>query len=404
MSAHRSSGTRAHALRDLGEHVADSLDGARVESGGLDRVAARLASGEPVRRAPRRAIKRRAWLALAATLTVTGLSIALFVTRPPPPVTFAIEGGPMALVPDESPGATFLAAPADVELPVAFSDGTKMKLLPRARARVTETTDRGARVLLESGSLRADVVKRKNARWGIDAGPFHVRVTGTRFDVAWDPASETIAVALEHGGVVVSGCSLGAEGRTVSAGQRLVVSCKTPAPEASSATAIPSGAPALEPKPATSLLDPPSIAHPPDRAARPAVEPPELAMASANELLRMADTARYEGKHERARSALTALRRRFPGTPAAAAAAFELGRIAFDNREAYVEAADWFDTYLREQPQGGFAREALGRALEASVKAGDPKRTRELATRYLAAFPDGPHSRLARRTVFGDSQ
>ncbi|HEY8078096.1 MAG TPA: tetratricopeptide repeat protein, partial [Labilithrix sp.] len=117
----------------------------------------------------------------------------------------------------------------------------------------------------------------------------------------------------------------------------------------------------------------------------------------AADLLSLADASRYARNFARAEQALRATRRRFPGTDAAAAAAFGLGRIAFDARRDFAAAGDAFDVYLHERPNGPLAREALGRALEARTNAGDTARAQALAARYLADFPDGPHAQLARR-------
>ncbi|MEA2750143.1 MAG: transrane sensor, partial [Myxococcales bacterium] len=81
----------------------------------------------------------------------------------------------------------------------------------------------------------------------------------------------------------------------------------------------------------------------------------------------------------------------------AATAAFELGRVAFDGLHDFNAAGDWFDTYLRERPSGALAREALGRDNEARHRTGDAARAEQLATRYTATYPDGPHATLARR-------
>ena len=76
-------------------------------------------------------------------------------------------------------------------------------------------------------------------------------------------------------------------------------------------------------------------------------------------------------------------------------AAFSLGRVAYDRRN-YREAARWFQSYLREEPAGGVAREAAGRLIEVQDAAGDDAAAREAATAYLAKYPAGPRARLAR--------
>jgi TolA-binding protein len=119
------------------------------------------------------------------------------------------------------------------------------------------------------------------------------------------------------------------------------------------------------------------------------------ATAPALDLLSLADAARFSDRSDDADFILKRLRDRFPSDDVASVAAFDLGRIAFDSRHSYVDAARWFDTYLNERPSGALAREASGRLLEAVDRGGDQVRARELAGRYLQTFPNGPHANLA---------
>jgi hypothetical protein len=118
--------------------------------------------------------------------------------------------------------------------------------------------------------------------------------------------------------------------------------------------------------------------------------------ASASDLRALGDAARLGGSSTRAVQAFTALRRRFPGSPDAAAAAFILGRIAHDQSKDYASAAAWFSRYLSEQPGGAFAGEAAGRLVEAKDKSGDEAGARAAAQRYLAAHPSGSHAAYAK--------
>jgi TolA-binding protein len=113
--------------------------------------------------------------------------------------------------------------------------------------------------------------------------------------------------------------------------------------------------------------------------------------------VQLADAARLAGNVGRATAALETLRRRFAGSPQAAHAAFTLGRIAFDRRRAYGDAARWFSTYLREAPGGPLAREAAGRRMEALARSSDPAGARAAAQQYLERYPAGPHADVARR-------
>jgi TolA-binding protein len=120
---------------------------------------------------------------------------------------------------------------------------------------------------------------------------------------------------------------------------------------------------------------------------------------SASDLLELADLARFAGSIQEAESALSAVRRRFPGSKAAAAAAFRLGKIAFDRERAYARAATHFETYLEEHPSGPLAPEAWHRVLESYHRSKRPGRARTAARAYLDRYPNGSHAALARRLL-----
>jgi transmembrane sensor len=397
-------GDRMNGLARLGEEVRRDLEETRTAVGGASRVRAKLvsrAAAPPVtRQKPRLRWGRIAGALAMVAMMVFGISFAASRAIAKRELTFAVAETENGVV------GAFIAAPTGKELPLAFSDGTRVVLAPSTRARVASVTPTGARILVESGKLHADVVHTGEAKWAVEAGPFEVRVTGTSFDVTWDPKDESIAVALTEGSVVVTGCTLG-EGKRVVRGEELRVSCKGPEIATTGApAAIPP--PALTPEglpdapPATASARPIAVASASAAPAAapapaPAPAPAKAAEPTAAELLAAADAARYEGDFDRAIESLNTVRRRFAGTDAAASAAFELGRITFDTRRDFARAGDWFDTYLRERPNGPYAREALGRALEARNRAGDATQAEHLAVRYLTAYPDGPHAKLARR-------
>lgn len=417
-------GDRMNPTARLGLHVATSLTRTRAAAELKVRVREKLLAGEKAgeRRRVRRV--RRGVVALVMA-SAAALLLASYFAWPREQLSFRVAG-------EKSPGVVgaFLSSSATAELPLAFSDGTRVVLGKAARARVAHVDDRGARVLLESGELHANVVHRNDTRWLVEAGPFEVRVTGTQFDVRWDAASQAVVVRLIEGSVIVTGCALG-EGRHVSAGEQLSASCKDSTSHVSSSDAsgpipvvpvVPAAAlfaaePIQEAHPASAATVRPIVtaetttsAHATKPAMRDAVDasvveapaPPSVPKEpDAAELLQRADDDRFARRFDDAESALLEIRKRFAGTDAAAKAAFELGRITFDARGNYGQAATWFDTYLRERPTGSLAREALGRGLEARLRGGDTETATDLATRYLAAYPDGPHAKLARKTLEG---
>lgn len=401
-------------LRDLGRRVAEMQDDLVGRRDHLAAARHRLLATTAARPGPaRRTTVRLALIAAGALSTAAILLVVLRLDRPRA-LTFEIGavGRPAEV-------GRWIAAPAEAELPIRFSEGTRIVLGRRARARVTKVDAHGAHIVLERGEARASVRPAAAGRWRIGAGPFDVLVTGTRLKVDWDPGEEKLAVALAEGAVTVSGGILGA-GRPLAAGETLRAFGREGYFEVQSGlSAPPSPEPAVAPPPAPDLS-----AHPPD-PVHGAVEAPawrgladagrfadalaaaerngfarECATRGPSDLLALADAARLGGNLARSRGALSALRRRFPGDERASIAAFGLGRIAFEGSgaggERFREAARWFETYLREQPAGPLARDALGRLMEATNRGGDRDGARRAARSYLDAYPDGPHAGLAR--------
>lgn len=371
--------------------------------------------------------RRRRWpwrrhgaLSLAAAAVVAVLALWLW----PRTLTFSI--GEQAL-----PGAVdeWIAAPNGRAVPLRFSDGTAMVLSPSARARVTYADDSGAKLVVERGQVEADVVPRPGSSWQLLFGPYQVRVTGTRFSASWSPEHQQLDVDLQEGSLLVLGPALGG-GQALTAGtvlqvsaierQATIRSADTPIAAPTEPSSAPSQQPAadagpLAPAP-TGSIDDVSLPRPAPRprwqalyhagkyrqalsAAKGQGFESLCAEAGSAELMMLAETARYGGEPALAARAFTGLRKRHAGTNHAAVAAFHLGTIAFDLRGAYGEAAQWFGTYLAEQPGGALAQEAAGRLLEARQRAGDVAGARAAAEGYLKAYPDGPHAATARQLV-----
>ncbi len=396
-------------LTRLGKTVAEAQDRALARTP----LRVRMDDLHAVRR-PRPSHRRLLVSALAAALLLSVGAVLFMVRSSPLPLTFQTGAEP-------EPGrvGAWLAASEGVDIPIHFSDGTKLDLAGGSRARIAAVYQEGADIVLEKGQLTADVVHRERTRWTVAVGPFEVHVVGTRFAVSWDAGLETLDLTLHEGAVVVTGPKLG-DGRSVRAGETLHISAPIEAaPSAAplAATAVPVPTTPSAPTHAAPSLSETTAPPPP----LPAPAPPsfrDLAIqgqyrdalaaaeaegfeglcegASAADLSLLGDTARYAGSVGRARQAYTALRRRFPGDPRAGSAAFVLGRIAFEQAGAYAEAATWFSTYLREQPGGALAREAAGRIMEARERSGDMAGARAAAESYLASYPTGPHAAKAK--------
>lgn len=413
-------------LGSLGAEVASSL---AEDAGARQRAIAqaeRLFLVDTQLQAPWR-VGRGLAFALAGLACLAGLLLAVAALQAPAHLAFTVDGS-------AGEAQTWLAAPAARPVLVQFSDGTRLTVDPLSRARVVDTEPYGASIALEGGSLTAHVVHTAHSAWHVSAGPFAVRVTGTRFDLRWDSASQRFAITVLEGSVTVAGSIVGAE-RPVRAGETLVASVaegrfdlvngqQRPALASSGGAmaAPPTDGPAFgdpEAAPAISAPDAPDgteASEAPGRDAAGAWREPAkkgdlrraFALAEAHgfqsacdsatpaELLLLGDAARLSGRADRASEALSTLRRRYPRDPRRAAAAFALGKVAFDQRHAYAQAAEWFSTCVREQPNGPLVREARGRQVEALRNAGDGAGAQQAARDYLARYPDGPHADIAR--------
>lgn len=360
----------------------------------------------------------RVLLTFLAPLAAAALWV-FWISRP---ISFSVNDSTSARLGD----LVEVASPEPV--PLRFSEGSSLVLQQGSRARVLAADANGARVLLEAGEAEVSIKHRvgQKARWHVEAGPFRVLVTGTRFHLGWSPAAQAFKLDLHEGSVVVSSSRCLERERVLRAGEVLQLSCATAAntppslPPAASAAPAPTlaassfdgqSAPSAKPVAPHAKLEE-AIALDAFRAPLAAGRFAEalalaeradfnrvIASANQSDLLQLADAARLSGRSDRAAAALQALRRRFAGSSEAAFAAFSLGRIAFDQRQDYADASRWFAAYLAEQPSGPLMGDAFGRLLEARERAGDHAGAVSDAERYLRRFPQGPYAAEARRIL-----
>ncbi len=367
-----------------------------------------LGAGRDLRRAGAR---RAVYLAIAACLAAV---MVLFVKRDPDALTYQVGSGP-----GEEPGSVGRWVAADAApVPLHFSDGSRVDVIPGGRARVTELGARHASLLLERGTAHVRVVPRERNAWVVVGGPFEVHVVGTEFDVTWSAESEALSVRMDSGRVRIEGPCIEPGGRYLEAPHAIRVTCVAEAPpserasaDAPTTAALPSAlsAPAATTS-AAGALAPVASWRAKLRAGslRDAFAEAEAAglegvaaSATGPELVDLGSAARLAGEPAAATRLYLAARERAPGQDAAASAAYHLGRMAFDGRGAWSEAEKWFGVYLAERPGGALAPEALGRSMECAQKRGDAARASEIAQRYLAAYPKGAHAALAASLVSG---
>jgi transmembrane sensor len=420
----------------LGEHIAREQDALSESAGYRDQVRERLRTIElsPVREsAP--AWRWFAWSAGAAALAAGGVLLALSLRSAPLPApALALFIGQNS---QPAPAGRWIEAPSGEQVAMRFSDGSHIEVAENTRTRVVDLNAFGADVLLESGLIHVKVRHREQSAWHISAGPFGVRVTGTRFDVRWKPEEDAFELTLNEGHVEVTGCVFG-KGYQMQAGQTVRASCRNERFEAGATTALAPqpGSVAVAVQPTAAIAAQPAQEPSPEPAALITEAQPKIAVgnsaprarrgadwqalaranhfsaalaaakaagfaaecnrANAEQLELLAALARYGRDPQAEGHALRLLRVRFPGTKRASLAAFALGKLEFDNHGAYAEAADWFRICLKERPKGELSREANGRLLEATLRSGRSAAAREIALQYVRDYPDGPHAELAR--------
>jgi len=401
-------------LMELGRQVAATQDQDRALLGAAEVAHESFIRALRRRRRPTRALL----LAAAATLLMGGLSIVFLM--PNHPITVAIGNSTAS-----TPLGASITAPPDREVPLQFSDGSTFALAPGSNAVIASLVRNGGTLRINHGQAQMHVVHAPKTRWSVQAGPYTVIVTGTRFDVDWQPELRQLVVKLREGHVVVSGRSSQPPAQ-MSAGQQLVVfddnwrigkliDGPLPKPLAATDSLSQEAVADVETRPAPA----PAITEVGNSASR--ASPSETWQTLANhgdyrasfdlaeregfericrsssssELLSLAEASRFAGHSERASQALGTLRSRFGGSEDAAVAAFQLGRITSNGRQA----ANWFRTYLREQKRGELAREASGRLLEALSRSGDRVAAQAAANDYLDSYPHGPHAGFARKLL-----
>lgn len=163
--------------------------------------------------AARRFVRRRRAGVLVLAMGAMAAGIALYAHKAPLRVQLG-RGGQPGMQGDA------LVADARSDLPLLFSDGSTVTFRAGAVGRMQRLTAAGAELEIARGRLEAHVVHAASTVWLVHAGPYRVRVTGTRFVVDW--VSPRLNVAVYQGSVVVDGGALGA-GVPLRAGQQLTV-------------------------------------------------------------------------------------------------------------------------------------------------------------------------------------
>jgi TolA-binding protein len=395
----------------------------------FDELRARMATGKQRGRATSHRL-----LVAAAFLVCLGLCAggALFWLRAsgvsqPRVALSRIEGGRVL-------EGGYLSESGKAGIKLFFDEGSAFVLTPGSRGRLRWVDATDTRLALEHGTASLRITPSQEHHWSVEAGPFLVEVKGTDFTVFWDPTSESFELRLRRGRVTVNGPVVG-QALVIRPGQKLSVSlprAETVITEESLAEAAENPASSLPntQREAALLPEPLASANLAARSPEPAPAPPTpsagtnerrwpsalasgqwdkiiadaerhgvdatLRTASSDDLLALADAARYRRRGELARAALLAQRNRFPSSQRSVDAAFLLGRVEESQGSGKAAALRWYDEYLARAPSGTYAAEALGRKMILTKEIGGPGSARPLANEYLQRFPAGSYAGAAR--------
>lgn len=298
------------------------------------------------------------------------------------------------------------------EATVSLSDGSSILAENRSKFSVDVVGRNAALTRLVSGRLHVRVQHNEDTSYRFLAGPYEVRVVGTEFDLAWEPAGSGLSLAMSKGEVRLA--EPGGKLRTLRAGQTLHLPSEVAAPRVEAVR------PLAEPAPAPPASPTEAAPAAPQREAAAVTSWDALvakgqfadvvreaetlgvdsvtATRGANDLKALGQAARYVGKRALALRAFTALRERNRASDSARQAAFFLARLQ-EEQGNQAEALRWLNTYVSEAPRGVYAAEAYGRRLSLTDRLQGRAASVALAREYLERFPEGAYAQSARGIV-----
>jgi hypothetical protein len=298
---------------------------------------------------------------------------------------------------------------------VSFTDDSTVRVAQNSRLSVDVVGEHAALTRLVSGKLHVKVRHHDDTSYRFLAGPYEVRVIGTEFELAWDPAASGLNLKMQHGEVRL----IGPDGmvRSLVGGEALHLPAQDSAVRSVAALSAPLPEPAAEVADVSSVAAAARVpATPPVAAARrtswdalvakgrfaDVVRDAEalgigsvLSSRGGADLKALGQAARYTGDRALSLRAFNALRERFASSEAGRPASFFIARVQ-EEQGSPREALRWLSIYLGEAPRGVYAAEALGRRLMLTERVSGRATAVPLAREYLERFPQGAYAASAR--------
>jgi transmembrane sensor len=286
--------------------------------------------------------------------------------------------------------------------PLRLNDGSIARPIDSGSQLVIASVEpRRTIIEVRRGGGHFEVVHRADRIFRVDAGPIHVTVLGTIFDVVLE--DDAVHVSVARGRVRVDAPR---DLVILDAGERAVFPLAYEEPRLPEPIDVPEEiheAPPSEeavpaPRPRRPTPAGPAIA--PWRAlvdrgefdaAYEALQSDShvLDRSDVGELLLAADAARYSNHAAQAIPYYQRVLDDHPGDPRAPLAAFTLGRVLLQQLGRPSDAAEAFARAYDLAPDGSLAEDALAREVESWSRAGREDRARERAALYVQRYPQG---------------
>ena len=138
-----------------------------------------------------------------ATVAIAAIAAAVIVAIG---ITFVVH----TYLPGESvkpilPEQEWVQVGPDDKRQFQLIDGTQVNFFPNSAGRLSQSIAHKGEVTLENGRVGLSVPHKDDTDWKVLAGPYRIQVTGTRFEINWNPARRDLQVDVFEGSVWVTG-------------------------------------------------------------------------------------------------------------------------------------------------------------------------------------------------------
>ncbi len=334
----------------------------------------------------RRRLQRRFALGAGGLVFVTTAAVGLFVIRTEPT---SMEPA----VVESDPTSQFAAAPVvDVLGRYSVSAVAQAKPVGGAVVEIVEQDGESVGLRLHSGQLQVTRERQTEPELRIYVARFVFEVAAATFELDHD--DEEIDIIVHHGEIRVRKADR-SETRTIRAGERVTLDAsENESAEQAASFPVPMAGPHVDKNHTNwrTLLRRGEY----DRAYELQREQARAGeRMDAGTLMDAADAARLSGHPKQAAVHLRMVLDRYGRSSVAPLAAFTLGRVLFDLGR-FDAAAVEFASARALAPSGVLAEDALAREVEASAKAGDANRAKQMALHYFELYPDGRRRKSVR--------